>query len=110
MMEVAGIFASWEIDLWGRVRAGRDAARFQYESAELDAEYASQSIAALVAERWFRATEARLQKGIAEEMLLASQKLLGLAEDRRRIGRGDEYEGTLAPASLQPHVDALQHL
>jgi multidrug efflux system outer membrane protein len=109
-LEGAGIFASWEIDLWGRVRAGRDAARFQYESAELDAEYARQSIAALVAKSWFLATEARLQKGIAEEMLLASQKLLGLAEDRRRIGRGDEYEVTLARASLQTYVDAIQQL
>ncbi|HKU71863.1 MAG TPA: efflux transporter outer membrane subunit [Burkholderiales bacterium] len=109
-LQGAGIFASWEIDLWGRVRAGRDAARLQYESAELDAEYARQSIAALVAKSWFLAIEARLQKGIAEDMLLASQKLLGLAEDRRRIGKGDEYEVTVAQASLQTYVDVIQQL
>jgi NodT family efflux transporter outer membrane factor (OMF) lipoprotein len=109
-LEGVGIFAGWEIDLWGRVRAGRDAARLQYESAELDAEYARQSIAALVAKSWFLATEARLQKGVAEEMLLASQKLLSLAEDRRRIGKGDEYEVTLAQASLQTYIDAIQQL
>lgn len=109
-LEGAGIFASWEIDLWGRVRAGREAARMQYESAELDAEYARQSIAALVAKSWFLAIEARLQKAIAEEMLLASRKLLGLAEDRRRIGKGDEFEVAQAQASLQTYVDAIQQL
>ena len=109
-LEGVGIFASWEIDLWGRVRAGRDAARMQYESAELDTEYARQSIAALVAKSWFLATEARLQKGIAEEMVLASQKLLSLAEDRRRVGKGDEYEVTQAQASLQTYIDAVQQL
>ena len=37
-LEGAGIFANWEIDLWGRVRAGRAAALGQYDSTALDAE------------------------------------------------------------------------
>src|SRR5262245_28745282 len=65
-VEGVGIFASWELDLWGRVRSGREAARLQYASAELDTEYARQSIAATVAKSWFLATEARLQKALAE--------------------------------------------
>ena len=109
-LEGVGIFASWEIDLWGRVRAEREATRMQYESVELDTEYARQSIAALVAKSWFLATEARLQKGIANEMLVSAQKLLSLAEDRRRVGKGDEYEVTLAQASVQTYVDAIQQL
>src|ERR1043166_6192419 len=56
-LEGVGIFANWELDLWGRVRAGREAARDQYTSAALDAEYARQSLAALVAKSWFLATE-----------------------------------------------------
>ena len=47
-----GLFASWELDLWGRVRAAARASEMQYESAKLDAEYARQSIAALLAKGW----------------------------------------------------------
>ena len=71
-LEGAGVFVNWEIDLWGRVRSGRAAASGQYGSAELDAEYARQSLAAFVAKSWFLASEARLQKANAEEMSAAA--------------------------------------
>ena len=83
---------------WGRVRSGREAARLQYDSVALDTEYAQQSIAALVAKSWFLATEARLQRALAEEMLKSSRQLVGLAGDRLRVGKGDEYDVTLARA------------
>ncbi|HET9403004.1 MAG TPA: efflux transporter outer membrane subunit [Burkholderiales bacterium] len=109
-LQGAGIFASWELDLWGRVRAGRESAQLQYVSAELDTEYARQSIAALVAKSWFLATEARLQKGIAEEMVRSAERLLGLAGDRLRVGKGDEYDAVLARANLQTYRDVVQQL
>jgi len=109
-IEGAGVFASWELDLWGRVRAEREAARLQYDAVALDAEYARQSIAALVAKSWFLATEARLQKSVADEMVRASERLLSLALDRQRVGKGDEYEAALARAGLQTYRDAAQQL
>jgi NodT family efflux transporter outer membrane factor (OMF) lipoprotein len=109
-IEGAGIFANWELDLWGRVRAGRASARDQYGSAELDAEYARQSLAAFVAKSWFLATEARLQKAIAEEMTAASERQLGFAQDRLRVGRGDEYDVTLARANLATFRDSVRSL
>src|SRR5215471_10509604 len=107
-LEGVGITASWEIDLWGRLRSGREAATLQYVSVELDTEYARQSIAALVAKSWFLATEARLQKGIAESMVGAVDQLTGLARDRDRIGKGDSYDVALAQASLETYRDAVQ--
>ena len=109
-LEGVGVFASWELDLWGRVRAGREAAQLQYLSAELDAEYARQSIAALVAKSWFLATEARLQKSAAEDMVRSAERLIELARDRQRVGKGDEYDVTLAQASLQTYRDAVQQI
>ena len=109
-LEGAGIFANWELDVWGRVRAGREAARGQYEWAALDAEYARQSLAALVAKSWFLATEARLQKANAEQMAAASEKQLGLAQDRLRVGRGDEYDVALARANLATFRDSVINL
>ena len=109
-LEGLGVFANWELDLWGRVRAGREAARDQYTSAALDAEYARQSLAALVAKSWFLATEARMQKAIAEEMVGSSEKQLALAQDRLRIGRGDEYDVALSKANLATFRDSVRSL
>ena len=92
------------------MRSGREAARLQYLSAELDAAYAMQSIAALVAKSWFLASEARLQKGVAEEMARAAERLASLARDRQRVGKGDEYDVALAEASVQSYRDAAQQL
>ena len=109
-LEGAGIFANWELDLWGRVRAGRQAARDQYGMAELEAEYARQSLAALVAKSWFIASEARLQRANAQEMAAASERQLGLAQDRLRVGRGDEYDVALARANLATFRDSVYSL
>ena len=109
-LQGAGIFANWELDLWGRVRAGRETARTQYGSAALDAEYARQSIAALAAKSWFLATEARLQKGIAEDMAGAASRQLDLAQERLRVGRGDQSDVTLSRASLATYRDSVRNL
>jgi outer membrane protein, multidrug efflux system len=92
------------------VRAGRAAAQDQYGSAALDTEYARQSLAALVAKSWFLATEARMQKAIAEEMAASSERQLGLAQDRLRVGRGDEYDVALARANLSTFRDSVVNL
>ena len=105
-----GLFANWELDLWGRIRAGRESARSQYASAELDAEFARQSMAALVAKSWFLATEARLQKSTAQEMATAAERQLGLAQDRLRVGIGNEYDVSLARAALASYRDAVINL
>ena len=108
-LEGGGIFANWELDLWGRVRYGREAATKQFESAQLDTEYARQSVAALVAKGWFLALEARAQKAIALEMTQASERLGSLARDRLRVGRGDEIELRQADAQSATFRDvALQ--
>jgi outer membrane protein, multidrug efflux system len=109
-LQGVGIFLNWELDLWGRIRAGQAAAETQYASAALDAEYARQSIAALVAKSWFLATEARLQKAIAEDMVAAAERQVGLAQDRQRVGVGDEYDVTLARANLATYRDSVKSL
>ena len=109
-LEGVGIFASWELDLWGRVRAGREFAQLQYQSTVLDMEFARQSIAALVAKSWFLATETRLQRATAEEMTQSAERLAGLARDRLRVGRGDEYDLAIAQANVQTFRDTVQQL
>ncbi len=109
-LEGIGVFVNWELDLWGRVRAGAAAAESQYVSAALDDQYARQSIAAQVAKGWFLATEARMQKALADDTVRASERLAGLAQQRLRVGVGDEYDVRLAQANLQTFRDAAANL
>ncbi|MFZ4284825.1 efflux transporter outer membrane subunit [Variovorax sp. HJSM1_2] len=109
-LEGLGFFANWEIDLWGRVRAGASAAQSQYVASQLDATYARQSLAAQVAKGWFLATEARLQLALAQETLQASTRLEQLAKDRLRVGIGDEYDVRLTQANLNSLRDTVQNL
>jgi NodT family efflux transporter outer membrane factor (OMF) lipoprotein len=104
------VSASWELDLWGRVRAERDAAAAQYASAEANYVYGRQSLAALVAKSWFLATEARLQISIAEDMVRAAERLAQIARERQQVGVGDEYDVAVAEASLGGFRDTLRNL
>ncbi len=101
---------NWELDLWGRARYERNAGREQYDSATLDAEYARESITALVVKSWLLAIEAGLQRSIAEDIVRSSDQATGLARDRLRVGRGDEYDLSLAEANVETARDAERQL
>jgi len=102
--------ATWEVDLWGRVRYGRAASAAQAASAQADFIYARESIAALVAKSWFLATEAGLQIQAAGESLRASEELVRLADDRVRIGIGNQEDVFVARAGVGTYRDALRQL
>ena len=99
------IGASWEPDLWGRLRYGRNAAQAQYASTQADLEFARQSMAAATARSWFTATETLLEREISSEMVNAAQELLTLAGPRQRVGVGNEQEVALARANLGSFED-----
>jgi NodT family efflux transporter outer membrane factor (OMF) lipoprotein len=100
-----GLFASWEVDLWGRLRAQRAAATAQYEATALDGFSARASIAGLVAKSWFLAREAAVQRAIAGDMIQSANSLVNLSRDRVRIGKADELETSQAEASALAYRD-----
>ena len=100
-----GLFASWELDLWGKIRAGRAAATAQYEATALETLWARQSIAGLVAKSWFLAREAAVQRSIAGDMIQSSQALVDLSRDRVQVGKSDELEVSQAEASALSYRD-----
>lgn len=103
--QMVGLFANWELDLWGRVRSARAGAGAQSEAAALDYRYARESIAALVAKSWFLAQEAAVQYAIAGEMMASANALVDLSRDRQRVGSGDEFEVSTAEASALGYRD-----
>ena len=109
-LQGVAISATWELDLWGRVRYGRAASAAQAMSAEADFAYARQSIAAAVAKSWFLATEAGLQIEAARETIRASDELVRLAGERLRIGVGNQEDVFVARASVGTYRDVLRQL
>ncbi len=63
--------ASWEIDLWGRIRAGNQAAVLSAEAAEADYVYSQYSLAAAVARAYFLSIEAGRQAETVQNTLNA---------------------------------------
>jgi multidrug efflux system outer membrane protein len=104
------ISASWELDLWARVRSGRAAAVASAASAQADYEYARQSIAALVAKSWVLLTEAGLQLQAAKETVRASDELIRLADTRLKVGIGNEQDVSISRASAGGYRDAQRQL
>jgi NodT family efflux transporter outer membrane factor (OMF) lipoprotein len=110
--DVTGVIlsASWEIDLWGRIRYGQQAAREQHRASAADFEYAQQAIAALVAKSWFAAAEAGVQRQLAREAVDAAVRAADIARVRERVGTGDDRDVALADASVQTYRDTLRQL
>ena len=104
------IAASWELDLWGRLRYARNAAQQDYASARADFEFARQSLAAATARAWFTATQLSLQARIASDMARASDTLANLAGDRERVGVGSDTETAVARATALGLETSAQQL
>jgi multidrug efflux system outer membrane protein len=97
---------SWEIDLWGRLRYARNAARAARDASSADYRFAQQSLAAGVARAWFVANESRMQLALADDMTAASQRLVDLSGQRLRVGAGTQSELMIAQANLSSYEDA----
>lgn len=61
--------ASWELDLWGRIRAGNQAVVLSAEAAEADYVYSQYSLAAAVARAYFLSIEAGRQAETVQNTL-----------------------------------------
>jgi NodT family efflux transporter outer membrane factor (OMF) lipoprotein len=82
--------ASWEIDLWGRVRAGTRAALAEMQASAADLRGARLSIAAQTTKLWFAILEATQQVTLAAE----SVESFRLSSDQVR----SRYEAGIRPA------------
>ena len=79
-----GISAGYEIDLWGRIRSGRQAALLEAAASREDLNAAAITLSATVASRWIGIISQRLQKQLLEQQLAANLTMLELVELRFR--------------------------
>jgi len=91
---------SWELDIWGRVRAQAQAGQAAFEAAQYQLEWVYQSIAAQTAKTWFLVTEAKLQEELAREALALYERTLEIVEAKFEQGQVTQKEVSLARASV----------
>ena len=87
-----GLYASYEVDLWGRVRANRAAARHDVQASALNLRAAALSLSAQVARVWYELAEARAQIDLLDRQLAANEQMLELVTlrfQRGQVGASD---------------------
>jgi NodT family efflux transporter outer membrane factor (OMF) lipoprotein len=91
---------SWELDLWGRVRAQTASAAAAREAADADLLYARQAIAATIATLWYQTVAFERLRQAALDATGVYDELLGLVKMRNQVGQVGQEDVALAGADL----------
>ena len=102
-----GIGASWEADVWGRIRSKKAAAQAESDALEADYEFARQSLAASVARAYFSTIEAAIQEANARETLDLYEEYVKLTDVRKQQGHASDYEVAQIKSRTAGARDAL---
>lgn len=82
-----GASASYEIDLWGRIRAGMQAADFRIEGNYYDYKAAAMTLSANVASLWFRLLIIQEQLALINQQVETNKEVIKLIEARFGAGQ-----------------------
>ena len=96
-----GFDAAWELDLFGRLRRGAEAARSDLEAEQASLEDVQVSVAAEVARNYFLLRGAQKRIAVAEQTLANLHDTLRLTETRRDLGAGSELDVQSSRAQLK---------
>ena len=96
----SGFDASWEIDLFGRVRHGVAAARSDNQAVEADLYDVEVSVVAELARNYFELRGAQWRLAVAERSLKNQRETLRLTQLRRDAGVGEEQDVASAAARV----------
>jgi len=105
-----GVGVSWEVDVWGKVRAGASAADENLRATVADFAFARQSLAANVAKGWFLATELKMQTELAQETVDILTETVDLVKTKEEIGQVSMQDVHLVDADLATAEDALRQV
>ncbi len=101
---------NWELDLFGRVRRNRQAARATAQAAAADLDNTLLSVTANVASTYYgiRSTDAEI--GVLERTISTRQDELGIARERLNAGLTSELDVSRAEAELAENQGDLDGL
>lgn len=78
----AGIGASYELDLWGRIRAGVEAEEFRARATMYDYRAAAMSLSAEISLTWYDLIAARKQLELVERQIATNEDIMRLIRAR----------------------------
>ena len=104
----SNVMLSWELDIWGRLRAQKGAAQANYAAAALDYAFARQSLAATTAKSWFVAVQASRLLALSEQAVAIYGELLNVSQIRQRAGKVSEFDVIQAQAAFDGAQANLQ--
>jgi multidrug efflux system outer membrane protein len=96
----AGFDASWELDLFGRVRRGAEASRAEVGSAEASLRDAQVIVTAEVSRTYFELRGLQTQLAVARRNVENQKETLHLTNVRLEAGRGTDLDTSRADAQL----------
>lgn len=91
---------SWELDLWGRLRASHQEAIADWQAAQEDFRAARLSLAARTAQAWFNAVETELQVRLADKTLHSFEDNLSIIQERFERGISPALDLRLTRANV----------
>jgi NodT family efflux transporter outer membrane factor (OMF) lipoprotein len=77
-----GLSASYEIDLWGRIRTGVQAEKFRAEGSLFDYRTAALSLSAEITSTWYQLVAAKNQLKITEKQIQVNEDIIKLIRSR----------------------------
>lgn len=83
----AGLSASYEIDLWGRIRAQRQAEQERVRATLADYRVATLTVSAEITRTWVQLAEAREQIDLVNQQIETNETVLQLLRDRFGTGQ-----------------------
>ncbi|ART51251.1 RND transporter [Acidovorax carolinensis] len=106
--QALGLNASWELDLWGRLSGGVDAARASAQASADDLAAARLSVQATVAQTYFALRAAEAQVLLLDDTLTAYERSWQLTRNRQRAGVASAAD--VAQAEAQYKSTQVQRL
>ncbi len=83
----AGFAASYELDLWGRIRSGMNAAELDQKAAQEDIQSAAISLTAELASTWYKLIDQRLQSALLDRQIKINQDNVNILMMRFKLGQ-----------------------
>ncbi|MBL4682167.1 MAG: efflux transporter outer membrane subunit [Pseudomonadales bacterium] len=102
-----GLDVSWELDVWGRISAGVDAATATAQAAEADYNFAQHSLSANIANTYFLVIEATLQADITVKNLATLEKGMRITQAKYDNGLSSGQDVALTRANLASAKEQL---
>ncbi|ART55619.1 RND transporter [Acidovorax carolinensis] len=106
--QALGLNASWELDLWGRLSGGVDAARASVEASAGDLAAMRLSVQATVVQTYFALRAAEAQVLLLDDTLTAYERSWQLTRNRQRAGVASAAD--VAQAEAQYKSTQVQRL